>query len=217
MSRLLVPSVFAQQVFANARSPLALSMPTAVRASVSTHVLTHSPNIWPKILGLDVSPSVVGLAVTDPSLTVVKPLTTLPRHRTDFAKLLSRIDALAAENSALAGLVVGWPRELDGSEGEACQRVWRFAKQLVEHASMPVTLWDEAFSTMRAATDRHAFVNQRASACLKSAKPPRAPRGRLGGDLDAGAAAHILNDFLRYFEERANDLEPAPGVDRDGR
>src|SRR3546814_512128 len=97
-----------------------------------------------RLLGLDVGTKTIGLALSDPSLTVASPLETL--RRTKFTKdaetLLARIHA-----HGIGGLVIGLPINMDGSEGPRCQSTRQFAANLLAKADMPTAFWDERLST----------------------------------------------------------------------
>ncbi len=102
-----------------------------------------------RLLGIDLGEVRIGLALSDPGQVVASPAETLhvPRDAEDPA-----IDALAdaARRHDAAGLVVGYPRTLDGREGRAAGRARRFADELRRRTGLPVLLWDERFTTVEA-------------------------------------------------------------------
>ena len=102
-----------------------------------------------RLLGIDLGEVRIGLAVSDPGQVVASPAETLhvPRDADGPA-----VDALveAARRHDAAGLVVGYPRTLDGREGRAATRARRFAEQLRERTGLPTLLWDERFTTVEA-------------------------------------------------------------------
>ncbi|MEX1152817.1 Holliday junction resolvase RuvX, partial [Parvibaculum sp.] len=67
-----------------------------------------------RLIGVDLGTKTIGLALSDVSLSIASPLETV--RRTKFAADAARLIALAAEHDA-AGLVVGLPLNMDGSEG----------------------------------------------------------------------------------------------------
>lgn len=97
-----------------------------------------------RLLGLDVGQKTVGLAISDPSLKVASPVSTLKRGR--FADDAATLARLIAEES-VGGLVVGLPVEMSGREGPRCQSVRQFAQNLLQTIDLPVAFWDERLST----------------------------------------------------------------------
>jgi putative Holliday junction resolvase len=132
----------------------------------------------PGLVGLDVSRRAIGVAGADAGWRLATPLATIRRRR--FTTDLARIRATIAERKATA-LVLGWPLNMDGSEGPRCQSVRAFAEQLERALGLPILLWDERLSTF-AAEEAADQANLRAR--------KRADR------IDALAAAIILQDAL---------------------
>ena len=99
------------------------------------------------LIGLDLGTRTIGIAVSDPGRTIASPLKTLRRgrFRADARTLL----ALAAERG-VAGLVLGLPRNMDGSEGPRCQSTRAFARNLEGLTELAITFWDERLSTVAA-------------------------------------------------------------------
>ena len=132
----------------------------------------------PGLLALDVSKRSLGVAGADPGWQLATPLVTIRRQR--WAEDLAQLRAILREREAGA-LVVGWPLNMDGSEGPRCQAVRAFAVRLEADLGLPVLLWDERLSTFAAEeiADRAGWrVTKRAAL------------------LDALAAAAILQDAL---------------------
>lgn len=96
------------------------------------------------LLGIDVGSKTLGLAVSDPELSLAAPLTTV--RRTRFAADAARIAAIVAEYR-IGGFVVGLPVGMDGREGRACQSVRQFAANLLAVVDLPLAFWDERLST----------------------------------------------------------------------
>jgi putative holliday junction resolvase len=130
-----------------------------------------------RLLGLDVGTKTIGLALCDSQWTIATPAELL--HRGKFAKDLERLRVLA-EAQRVAGLVVGLPLNLDGSESPRTQSVRAFVRNL-EPLGLPVLLWDERWST-RAVTRT-----------LLDADASRARRAEL---VDKMAAAYILQGAI---------------------
>jgi putative holliday junction resolvase len=130
------------------------------------------------LIGLDLGTKTIGVAVCDPDRRVATPVETIMRKR--FALDAGRILALAAERRA-AGVVLGLPINMDGSEGPRAQSTRAFARNLAELTELPIALWDERLST--AAVER----------ALIAADASRAKRKAV---IDAHAAAYILQGAL---------------------
>ena len=142
-----------------------------------------------RILGLDVGERRVGIAISDPTGTVVRPLQTLVRssRKEDFAA----IAALVAENE-VGLVVVGQPLSLDGTEGPQARRVARYADALAAYLAVPVVPWDERFTTVAAE-----------EILLQSRGKKKRRRARAEGQVDAIAAAVILQSYL---DSRSNGV-----------
>lgn len=99
------------------------------------------------LAGLDLGTKTIGVAVSDLSLTVASPLLTI--RRTKFTEDAAALLDLCAKRS-LGGLVLGLPRNMDGTEGPRCQSTRAFARNLERLTPLPVTFWDERLSTVAA-------------------------------------------------------------------
>jgi len=137
---------------------------------------TPSPSAG-RVLALDLGERYIGVAISDPTRTLARPLTALRRRsrRQDFAA----IARLVAEQGAVL-VIVGYPLSLDGGEGPQARWVADYAAALSEALPVPVQLWDERFSTVTA----EELLRQGGR------------RRRKPGDLDAAAAAVILQSYL---------------------
>ncbi len=130
-----------------------------------------------KLAGLDVGTKTIGLAVCDAMWSFAGPIETLKRSK--FTADLERLRAFVAAH-AIAGLVVGLPLNMDGSDSPRTQSVRAFARNLTPLA-LPVLLWDERWSTQ--AVER-AMIDADVS------------RARRAEKIDALAAAHILQGAI---------------------
>ena len=103
-----------------------------------------------KILALDFGSARTGVAVTDPSGTLARPVTTVQKAATDdgFAKLL---DVIAAE--APGQIVVGLPLTLKGERGEQARETEAFVERLRAATDVPVDTYDERFTSVLADGD----------------------------------------------------------------
>jgi putative Holliday junction resolvase len=137
-----------------------------------------------RVVGLDIGERRIGIAVSDATGTLARPLGVL--HPTglevDALDVVStEIARLAAEEDGIGAIVVGLPRRLDGSPNEMTPRVEQFARRLGTKTALPITLQDERLSS-REAESRLALRD----------KDWRSRKAR----LDAAAAAVILQDYL---------------------
>jgi len=136
-----------------------------------------------RVLGVDFGSRRVGLAISDPSRTLARPLTTLSvRSEGDAVRQVATMIAeLAAESDGLAAIVVGLPARLDGSPNDATGRVSRFVEQLRAYSAIPIHTEDERLSSREA--ESRLAIRERDWRKRKAA-------------LDAAAAAVVLQDYL---------------------
>ena len=140
------------------------------------------------LIGLDLGSKTIGVAASDPDRRVAAPVETISRQR--FNLDARRILDLAAERRA-AGLVLGLPINMNGSEGPRAQATRTFARNLARLTELPIALWDERLST--AAVER----------ALIAADASRAKRKNV---IDQHAAAYILQGALdRLSRERPSE------------
>ena len=131
-----------------------------------------------RLLGLDVGEKSIGLALSDPGLSVASPVSTI--KRTKFTADANALLKLAAERG-VGGLVIGLPLNMDGSEGPRCQSVRQFAANLLKLKDLPILFWDERLSTV--AVERAMIAHD----------VTRAKRDKV---VDQAAAAFILQGAL---------------------
>ena len=98
-----------------------------------------------RLLGLDLGSKTIGLAICDSSFAIASPLETLRRRK--FTQDAIDLEALIAERD-VGGLVLGLPRNMDGSEGPRAQSTRQFAVNLLGRSDIPVAFWDERLSTV---------------------------------------------------------------------
>jgi putative Holliday junction resolvase len=96
-------------------------------------------NILPKkrLLGIDPGTKTLGIAVSDSNLMVASPITTIKRKKIniDIRELL-----ILVEEYTIAGIVFGWPLNMDGSIGPRCDSVRDFIKSLLNIKDLPILL-----------------------------------------------------------------------------
>lgn len=132
-----------------------------------------------RLLGLDVGDRRIGVAVSDPTGSIARPVE-IYRRREDSVDIQHMVD-LAIEYEAI-GFVVGLPKNMNGTEGPQAEKTREFAEGLV-FLGRRVALWDERLSTIEATRRRD---EQR-----------RKKRG-LQEHIDAEAAALILQTYLDH-------------------
>ena len=130
------------------------------------------------LMGLDLGEKTIGVAVCDAFRSIATPRETIRRKK--FGLDATRLEALIDESN-VAGLVLGFPKNMDGSEGPRCQSTRAFARNFTARRDMPVLLWDERLSTVAA---------ERA---LLEADTSRKRRAEL---IDHVAASYILQGAL---------------------
>jgi putative Holliday junction resolvase len=130
------------------------------------------------LIGVDLGTRTIGVAVSDTRRRVASPLETIRRTRfnADAAALLRLADA-----RTIGGLVLGLPRNMDGSEGPRAQSTRAFARNLAGLTGLPITFWDERLSTVAA---ERALLEADAS------------RRRRAEVIDHVAAGYILQGLL---------------------
>ncbi len=138
------------------------------------------------IAGLDLGTKTIGVAVSDGLRQVASPITVIRREKfTLDAQALLKIVA----DRGLVGLILGLPRNMDGSEGPRAQSTRAFARNLTRLTELPIGYWDERLSTVAA---------ERA---LLEADTSRKRRAEV---IDQVAAGYILQgalDRLRFLGE----------------
>jgi putative Holliday junction resolvase len=99
------------------------------------------------VLGVDPGARRIGLAVSDPACTVASGLETLKvKNLRDAVNLVAEL----AEERKVRRVVVGFPLNMNGSEGERAKGARLFAKLLEERSGAPVILWDERLTSVQA-------------------------------------------------------------------
>ncbi len=140
------------------------------------------------ILSVDYGDARTGLALCDREEMLAFPLGVIAQRDTE--QLAFKIASLAAQKNAQM-IVLGYPKNMDGSEGFKAQSVNAFAALLKERTALPVALWDERLTTVSA----HRILSE------------NNVRGKKRkGTVDAVAAVLILQNFLDYrkhFQEKS--------------
>ena len=118
------------------------------------------------LAGLDLGEKTIGIAMSDVTRTVASAAETI--RKTKFTADTDHLFKLLDERE-IAGLVIGLPLNMDGSEGPRCQSVRAFARNLVARRDLPVLFWDERLSTVavtRVMVDEHDLTRKRQAAAV---------------------------------------------------
>jgi putative Holliday junction resolvase len=136
-----------------------------------------------RTVGIDVGQRRIGLAISDASGTLARPLKTLEIVDAEdgLRRVVAEIAQLASEDDSLSTIVVGLPVRLDGSPNEQTSRVTAFVSTLRQRTQVPIIMIDERLSSVEAES-RMAITT----------KDWRERKKK----LDAAAAAVILQDYL---------------------
>ena len=130
-----------------------------------------------RLLGLDVGTRTIGTALCDADWTIASPAELIRRGK--FSANLETLSGLTTQQH-VAGLVIGLPLNLDGSDSPRTQSIRAFARNM-ERLELPILLWDERWST------------QAVTRTLIDADASRARRAEL---VDKMAAAYILQGAI---------------------
>ncbi len=129
-----------------------------------------------RILGLDYGTKTVGVAISDPLLLTAQELETITRKRPNALRhTLARIEELC-EEYRVERIVLGYPRNMDDTEGFRCQDTINFKSLLEKRVDIPITLIDERLTTVYAdeildesgvaKKDRKKYIDQIAAAII---------------------------------------------------
>lgn len=148
-----------------------------------------------RVLGVDVGQRRVGLAISDRSRTLARPLLTLTVSNAGDAvdRVAAEVTRLAAEEDGLSMVVVGMPARLDGSPTALTPHVARFVEALQTRVPFPVVVEDERLTSHEA--EGRLAARERDWRRRKE-------------KLDAAAAAVILQDYL----DRRGRVGPSRGA-----
>ncbi len=139
-----------------------------------------------RLVGLDVGTRTIGLATCDAGWSFATPLETIAR--TKFTADLARLTTIL-DRERIAGLIVGLPLNMDGSDSPRTQSVRQFARSIAAPLDRPLLRWDERWST--AAVER-AMIAADLSRAKRAERVDRlAAAYILQGAIDALAAATV--------------------------
>lgn len=101
----------------------------------------------PRIMGLDVGDRRIGIAISDPLGITAAGIQTL--ERTNMRRDIFEISEIAKRHCAIE-IVVGLPKNMDGSVGEQAQKVQAFCRKLARETGLPIVYEDERLTTVSA-------------------------------------------------------------------
>ncbi|HEX5378298.1 MAG TPA: Holliday junction resolvase RuvX [Phenylobacterium sp.] len=161
-----------------------------------TELPAHLPR-YGALMGLDLGEKTIGVAVSDPTRIVASPLKTIRKTKfTDDAKTLFKMMA----GREIAGIVIGLPINMDGTEGVRCQSNRAFARNLLRlRPDLVIAFWDERMSTM--AVNRFLIEEMDAT---------RSKRAELVDQMAAGWILQGALERLRGLEIDPGDIPPTP-------
>ena len=135
-----------------------------------------------KIMGIDYGDARTGVALSDLLCSIVGSTTVVPSRNKE--KAIADIVRIAKEN-AVGMIVVGLPRNMDGSEGPRAELCRQFAQELAEATGIEVTMWDERRTTVEAHNilSQHNYHGQKRK-----------------NTVDAVAASLILEGYLNSLK-----------------
>ena len=133
-----------------------------------------------RIMGIDYGDARTGVAISDLLCSIVGSATVVPSRNRE--KAIADIVRLAKENE-VGRIVVGLPKNMDGTEGSRAELCREFAKSLEEATGLPVAMWDERRTTVEAHNilSQHNYHGQKRK-----------------NTVDAVAASLILEGYLAF-------------------
>ena len=143
------------------------------------------------LLGMDVGKKTIGLALSNPEQTIATPLTTI--KRTKFTQDIQALAQIIKEYE-VGGYIIGYPVNMDGSEGPRAQSTRDFALEFSAHMNAPwIALWDERLSTVSVEESVDKLVQKRKTKI----------NAKASGLIDKLAAQVILQGALGFISHSA--------------
>lgn len=142
-----------------------------------------------RIIGLDFGSKTVGVAVSDELLITAQGIEIVRRKSENkLRQTLARIEELIKEYN-VEKIVLGFPKNMNNSEGERCEKTLEFKEMLERRTGLTVELWDERFTTV-------AADNLMMEAGIR--------RENRKEYVDQIAASFILQGYLDYLQNEKN-------------
>ena len=137
-----------------------------------------------RLMGIDPGKKRVGIAISDENKIVATPLTTIIHD--NYSNLAAQIKIIFKENN-VEGIVIGFPINMDGTEGPSSHSAKELAKKLSKDITENITLWDERLSS------QGAFNLSKELATNTSKKVKK---------LDQNSAQFILQGMLDFYHKK---------------
>ena len=134
-----------------------------------------------RLIGLDLGSKRIGVSICDEKRLVATPFTTI--HVEKFSNTIGQLKSIISENN-IKGIIVGYPVNMDGSEGRSSQSVKDKVDKISNEISLPLVLWDERLSTVGA-------FNLSSQLDINVSKKTR--------NIDKNAATFILQGAIDYL------------------
>lgn len=131
-----------------------------------------------RVMAVDYGDARTGVAISDPTGLLAGFTTVIQSHKSEF---VAQEIAKLVQTRQVEELIMGFPRNMDGTEGPRAALYREFAAQLETVTGLPVTLWDERRTTIEA----HAILHEGGKRMKQHKK-----------NVDAVAAALILEGYL---------------------
>lgn len=142
-----------------------------------------------RILGLDFGSKTVGVAISDELLLTAQGVEIVRRKSASkLRQTLARIEEIIGEYGSVDRIVLGYPKNMNNTEGDRCERTKEFADMLSARTGLEVVLWDERLTTV--AADR----------AMMEMDIRRENRKEY---VDEIAAIFILQGYLDYLSRRS--------------
>ena len=140
-----------------------------------------------KIMAVDLGDARTGLACCDRTEFLASPIGVI--HETDFNEIIRQV-AVASVEYDVKEIVVGYPKNMNGTIGERAEKCEKFANILSQLVDVPVKLWDERSTTVSATN----YLNETNTRGKKRKE-----------DIDAVAATIILESYLEYRKNHKDE------------
>ena len=135
-----------------------------------------------RLLGIDLGTKRIGIAISDYNQKIATPLQTLDKSKQ--GKLIDELESIITEND-IKGIIIGNPINMDGTYGKSSQSAKDTAINISNKIDIPVSLWDERISIVRA-------FNLSSELDINVSKREK--------DIDKFAAAFILQGALDFIQ-----------------
>ena len=144
-----------------------------------------------RVLGIDYGDKRIGLAISDTTKMLARPLQVVPMSP-DFPDFLRKLVA----DEEIDQVIMGWPLRMDGTVGAKALQVLQFKEKIEKHCGIAVELWDERLTTVQAENLlREAGISLR----------------KRDGKVDPAAAQVLLQSYLDHLGRKEHEVGGLPG------